>query len=275
MIPANDHNLHLSKGTLMRLTFLAAALAVFVTSTADAKTVLITGSNSGIGLEFAKQYAAKGWDVVTTHRRDTAPESLSTLKNAYPDQVRIETMDVTNFDQIDSLAAKLEGTAIDLLISNAGITGDFRNPAPQSFGTLDYEQWENFMRINALGGLKIAEAFTGHVKASEDKTIVSISSLAGTFGFKGPTMPGGYWYRASKATLNMYIKIIASDLKKDGVIVASLSPGQVKVEKMGNVSFPGLIEPDVSISGMISVIEGLTIEDTGTMFSHDGSRHAF
>ncbi|MBT4738981.1 MAG: SDR family oxidoreductase [Rhodospirillaceae bacterium] len=259
----------------MRLTTLAAALSVFVVASADAKTVLITGSNSGIGLEFAKQYASKGWDVIATHRRSAAPESLSALHGQYPNLIHIETMDVTNHEQIDALATKLEGTAIDVLISNAGITGDFRNPAPQSFGTLDYDQWENFMRINALGGLKVAEAFVNHVKASEDKTIVSISSLAGTFGFKGPTMPGGYWYKSSKATLNMYVKVIASDLKKDGVIIASLSPGQVKVEKMGDVSFPGLIEPQESISGMISVIEGLTLEDSGTLFSYDGSQHPF
>lgn len=259
----------------MRLTLLAAALTVFVTATADAKTVLITGSNSGIGLEFAKQYAAKGWDVVTTHRRDTAPESLSTLKNAYPDQVRIETMDVTNFDQIDSLATKLEGTAIDLLISNAGITGDFRNPAPQSFGTLDYEQWENFMRINALGGLKVSEAFVEHVKASEDKTILSLSSLAGSFGFKGPNMPGAYWYKASKTALNMYMKMVADDLRKDGVIVTLISPGSVAVEKMGDFRMPGMIETNVSVSNMISVIEGLTIEDSGAFYHYDGSPQPF
>ncbi|MDG2241888.1 MAG: SDR family NAD(P)-dependent oxidoreductase [Rhodospirillaceae bacterium] len=259
----------------MRRTLLVAALATFLIPSVEAKTVLITGSNSGIGLEFAKQYAAKGWDVIATHRRSAEPESLINLRREFPGLIHIETMDVTNHQQINDLASKLEGTTIDVLVSNAGITGDFRNPVPQSFGTLDYNQWESFMRINALGGLKIAEAFAGHVKASEDKTIVAISSLAGTFGFRGPTMPGGYWYKASKATLNMYIKIIAGDLEKDGVIVASLSPGQVKVEKMGDVNFPGLIEPQQSIGGMIAVIEGLSIEDTGKLFSYDGTQHPF
>ncbi|NKB44477.1 MAG: SDR family NAD(P)-dependent oxidoreductase [Alphaproteobacteria bacterium] len=259
----------------MRLTLFAAAIAAFVATSADAKTVLITGSNSGIGLEFAKQYAAKGWDVIATHRRSEAPESLKTLLAKHPDLIHIETMDVSNHEQIDALAAKLSDTAIDVLINNAGITGDFRNPAPQSFGTLAYDDWENFMRINALGPLKISEAFAPHVKASEDKKIVAVSSLAGSFGFKGPTMPGGYWYKVSKVTLNGYMKNVANDLKGDGVTVALLSPGQVKVEKMGNVNFPGLIEPSESIGGMISIIDGLTIEDSGAYYSYDGKPQPF
>lgn len=263
----------------MRLSRLAAAVAAFLAATsitqADAKTVLITGSNSGIGLEFAKQYAARGWDVVATHRRDTAPESLLTLKSEYPDLVRIETMDVTNHAQIDALAAKLKDTPIDVLINNAGITGDFSQPAPQSFGTLAYDQWENFMRINALGPLKVSEAFAPHVKASEDKKILAVSSLAGSFGYQGPNIAGGYWYKSSKTALNMYMKNIASDLKANGVIVAVLSPGTVKVEKMGDANFPGLIEPEDSIGGMISVIDGLTIEESGAYYRYDGTPQPF
>jgi NAD(P)-dependent dehydrogenase (short-subunit alcohol dehydrogenase family) len=257
----------------MNITIAAAAIAVFLTTSADAKTVLITGSNSGIGLEFAKQYAAKGWDVIATHRRSAEPDSLINLRNQYPDLIHIESMDVTNHEQIDALAEKLEGAAIDVLISNAGITGDFRNPEPQSLGTLDYEQWETFMRINALGGIKLSEAFATHVKASEDKTVVSITSLAGTLGYDGPTMPGGYWYKGSKAALNASIEIVASELEKDSVIVVLLSPGQVKVEKLGDVSYPGLIETEESIGGMVSVIEELTMEDSGMLFSYDGTRY--
>ena len=275
MIQAIQNDIRLIKGATMRFSLLAAAIAVFVTASVEAKTVLITGSNSGIGLEFAKQYAAKGWDVVATHRRSSEPESLVTVREQYPNLVRIETMDVTNFDHIDSLAEKLKGTSIDLLINNAGITGDFRNPIPQSFGTLAYDQWESFMRINALGPLKVSEAFVEHVKASEDKTIVAISTLAASFGFRGPNMPGGYWYKASKATLNMYMMNLAKDVKKDGVIVTLLSPGTVRVEKIADARFPGLIETEESINGMISVIEDLTIEDSGAYYRYDGSPQPF
>lgn len=260
----------------MRLTLIAAFVAALAAAPAtQAKTVLITGSNSGIGLEFAKQYAARGWDVIATHRRDDAPESLTMLKAQHPDLVHIETMDVTNHAQIDALAAKLSDMPIDVVINNAGITGNFRQPAPQSFGTLAYDQWENFMRINALGPLKVSEAFAPHVKASEEKKIVAVSSLAGSFGYQGPNMAGAYWYKASKATLNMYMKNVASDLKGDGVTVALLSPGTVKVEKMGDVSFPGLIEPSESIGGMIKIIDGLTVEDSGAYYRYDGTPQPF
>lgn len=260
----------------MRFALIAAFVAALAASpAAHAKTVLITGSNSGIGLEFAKQYAARGWDVIATHRRDDAPESLTSLKAEYSDLVHIETMDVTNHAQIDALAAKLSDRPIDVVINNAGITGDFRQPAPQSFGTLAYDQWENFMRINALGPLKVSEAFAPHVKASEDKKIVAVSSLAGSFGYDGPNMAGAYWYKSSKATLNMYMKNVASDLKGDGVTVALLSPGTVKVEKMGDVNFPGLLEPSESIGGMIKVIDGLTIEDSGAYYRYDGTAQPF
>ncbi|MEQ9349851.1 MAG: SDR family NAD(P)-dependent oxidoreductase, partial [Alphaproteobacteria bacterium] len=121
----------------------------------------------------------------------------------------------------------------------------------------------------------VSEAFAPHVKASEDKKILAVSSLAGSFGYQGPNIAGGYWYKSSKTALNMYMKNIASDLKADGVIVAVLSPGTVKVEKMGDANFPGLIEPEDSIGGMISVIDGLTIEESGAYYRYDGTPQPF
>ena len=85
------------------------AIALVVTSRhALAETVLITGANQGIGLEFARQYAARGWTVIATHRRPTTPEELAQLAAKYP-KVRIERMDVTDTAQIEALGAKLKG----------------------------------------------------------------------------------------------------------------------------------------------------------------------
>jgi len=254
---------------------LAILAVLFAPQDLSAETVLITGSNSGIGLEFAKQYAIKKWNVIATHRRKSEPESLVALRNKYPKLVRIETMDVSNIPQIDALAKKLNGEPIDILINNAGITGFFDGLEKQAFGSLDYKNWEEFMRINALGPLKVSEAFVENVKKSKVKVIVSISSLAGSFGFKGPNMPGGYWYKSSKTMLNMYMKNIASDLKKDGVTAVILTPGQVKVEKVAAFSSPSMIEPSVSIRGMIQVIESLTTEDSGSYFNYKGEVQPF
>src|SRR5215475_9317841 len=100
--------------------FLLTAVLAAAASQASADTVLITGANSGIGLEFAKQYAEKGWTVIATHRRDTPPESLAELMSKHPN-VRVEKMDVASKDQVFALAKKMQGQPIDVLINNAGI----------------------------------------------------------------------------------------------------------------------------------------------------------
>ena len=102
------------------LTALIAIAAGCAWTNAMAETVLITGANQGIGLEFAKEYAARGWTVIATHRRTTTPETLAALAAQYP-KVRIERMDVTDAAQIQALGAKLKGVPIDLLLSNAGL----------------------------------------------------------------------------------------------------------------------------------------------------------
>ena len=128
--------------TRRRAVAMASALAATTTigqhaQAADSMVVLVTGSNRGIGLEFVKQYAAKGWTVIATTR---SPDKADELKKvaASNKKVAIEQLDVADNASVDALAAKYKGKPIDLLINNAGITGDFRNPKPQSFGTLDH-----------------------------------------------------------------------------------------------------------------------------------------
>ncbi len=256
-------------------TGLLVGLGLFVLAgNAQAKTVLISGANSGLGLEFAKQYSALGWQVIATHRRDEIPKSLADL-SAARDNVRVERMDITKHDEIDALAAKLAAVPIDVLINNAGMTGDFRQREAQSFGTLDYAQFNIFMWTNALGALKVTEAFTPHVKASEGKKIVAVSSLAGSFGARGGGMPGGYWYKVSKAALNLFMTNIARELQPEGIAVALLSPGEVRVEKMAGYNNPRLIEPEVSISGMIDVIDSLSVETSGAFVRYNGEPQPF
>ncbi len=95
-------------------------------ATALAETVLITGANSGIGLELASQYAAKGWTVIATQRRAEVPKSLADLMAKYP-KVSVEALDVTNAEQAAALAKKLSDTPIDVLINNAGVYNDRGN----------------------------------------------------------------------------------------------------------------------------------------------------
>src|SRR5580692_485579 len=201
---------------LLTLVFgLALAAAA---GNAMAQTVLITGANQGIGLEFAKEYAARGWTVIATHRRTSTPEELAKLAAQYP-KVRVERMDVTDPAQIAALGAKLKGVPIDILLSNAGLvrTDPVNKPGGntnQMFGTLDYKLLDDFIHTNVAGPLMITETFISNVKASRQKKIIAISSAAGSvsvppFMPNGSPVPDHYWYRISKAALNSAMRLLS------------------------------------------------------------------
>ena len=231
-------------------------------------TVLITGANRGIGFEFAKQYAEKDWRVLATARNPDGADDLHALAGEYTGVV-IEQLDVSDPDSVDRLAEKLSGQAIDLLVNNAGIFGEFGD---QMFGRLKFDLFDTFMRTNALGPLKMCEAFLPHVKASRQKKMVSITSQAGSFALDSGDLPGMYYYKSSKAAQNMIMRNIAKDVKKDGVTVGILSPGMVNTagELPPERRFPGIIEPPESIAGMIEVIDDLSLEDSGSFIRYNG-----
>jgi NAD(P)-dependent dehydrogenase (short-subunit alcohol dehydrogenase family) len=236
-------------------------------------SVLITGSNRGIGLEFVKQYAAKGWFVIATTRKPMQAQRLGEIAHAN-ENVVIERLDVTNGTHIAALAAKYEGRPIDLLINNAGVSGDFMGPS-QAFGSLDYEQMDNFMSVNAIAPLRVTEALYENVRMSDQKKVVAITALLGVHSFNYGGFSGAYWYKVSKAALNAAMANLAREAAEDGVIVTLLTPGEVKVEKVGDNPGPRFIEPAVSIKGMIKVIDGLTPNDAGAIIRYNGRRYEF
>ena len=266
-------------------TFSIALMAIAIgvaSGQVPADTVLITGANQGIGLEFTKQYAARGWTVIATHRRSTTPEELATLAAKYP-KVRVERMDVTDAAQIEALGAKLKGVPIDILLSNAGLVrtdplekvGGNTN---QMFGTLDYKLLDDFIHTNVAGPLKISETFIANVKASKQKKIVAISSAAASvsvppFMPNGSPVPDHYWYRISKAALNSAMRLLSAQFKTDGVTVVMFHPGGVQVESFGNVKLPGFVPPEEAIGKMIKTIDGLTVKDSGRFLDNDGKDH--
>ncbi|HEX3838300.1 MAG TPA: SDR family oxidoreductase [Steroidobacteraceae bacterium] len=249
---------------------------------AAAATVLITGANQGIGLEFAKEYAARGWTVIATHRRTSTPAELAKLAAQYP-KVRIERMDVTDAAQIAALGAKLKGVPIDILLNNAGLvrTDPVNKPggnANQKFGTLDYRLLDEFIHTNVAGPLMITETFIGNVKASHQKKIIAISSAAGSvsvppFMPNGSPVPDHYWYRISKAALNSAMRLLAAQFKDQGITVVMFHPGGVQVESFGNDKLPGFVPPPEAVGKMIRTIDGLTIKDTGRFLDNDGKDH--
>jgi NAD(P)-dependent dehydrogenase (short-subunit alcohol dehydrogenase family) len=281
--PASMRGIGTMQSALRMFSVALGVLALGVSSgRALAETVLITGSNQGIGLEFAREYAARGWTVIATHRRSTTPEELAKLAAKYP-KVRIERMDVTDPAQIEALGAKLQGMPIDILLSNAGMvrTDPLDKPGGnknQMFGTLDYKLLDEFVHTNIAGPLKLAEVFIPNVRASKLKKIVAISSAAGSvsvppFMPNGSPVPDHYWYRITKAGLNSAMRLLSAQFKQDGVIVVMFHPGGVQVESFGNFRAPGFVPPEEAIGKMIKTIDGLTMKDTGRFMDNDGKDH--
>ena len=157
------------------------------------RTVLVTGANRGLGLEFCRQYAVAGWRVIAACRQPESAEALRALAVQHGN-LAIETLDVADFAQIDALAGKLNGEAIDVLLNNAGIYGD---EAGKGFGHLDYAKWQMTLAVNTMAPVKMAEAFLPHLQRGQDKLIASVSSLMGSMTDNGGG--GSLLYRSSKA----------------------------------------------------------------------------
>ncbi len=225
--------------------------------------VLVTGAGRGLGLEFARQYAEDGWDVLACVRAPQKAADLQRLAAESQGRVAVHTLDVTDFAAIDTLARQLSGRAIDVLINNAGTMGS----RGSTFGSSDFADWEQVFRLNAFAPLKMAEAFAGHVGRSSEKKLVSVSTIMASMARNN--MGGFYAYRASKAALNAIVVSLAIDLgRRHGILAAALHPGWVRTDMGGPRAE---IDARASVAGMRRVIASLTRERAGRFWAYDGS----
>ena len=234
-------------------------------------SVLISGANRGLGLEFTRQYLDDNWRVIALCRDTDAAMDLSDLGATYA-TLEIFQCDVGDFEAIDEIAQGLRGRTIDVLLNNTGVfgpkrkaDGDFR----QSFGHIDFDILSDVLRVNTLAPLKIVEALVDNVLAGEQKKIVIITSKLGSIA---NTSPGLYAYRTSKAAVNMVMATLARELGPRGGIVAALNPGWVQTDMGGADANLTAAE---SIGRMRQVIAGLTIEQSGAFLDYDGSTIAW
>jgi len=214
-------------------------------------TVLITGANRGIGLEFARQYRADGWQVIAAAR---APEKATELQAT---GARVEALDTADPDSIKALASRLAGDVIDVLIANAGVY-------PHG---LDAAGWAGAFATNCIGPTLLAQALLPNLRSGGLRRMVAITSLMGSI--TDNNSGGSIAYRSSKAALNAAWHSLAIDLRPEGVIAAVLHPGWVQTD-MGGRGAP--IDPQTSVSGLRQVIAGLTPEQSGGFFNYDGQR---
>ena len=222
----------------------------------ELNTILVTGANRGLGLEFARSYAADGWRVHACCRHPEKARELSAIAG----DVVIHKLDVTDGLRVASLARELADERIDILINNAGVFH-----AGNDLGRVDYEDWVEELKVNTIAPARMAERFVKPVAASERKLIVNITSGLGSIA--NTTSGESIVYRSSKAGLNMVAKCLSLAYAERGITVVALSPGWVRTN-MGGAN--ARLTPAESIAKMRKVIDRLTPADSGRFFNQDG-----
>ena len=248
-------------------------------------TVLITGSNRGIGLEFATQYAEAGWRVIATCRSPSRAEELQAIAARYPHMV-VETLDIADAASVAALADKFREQPVDVLLNNAALLGD---PGPQVYPDIDFELFERIVMTNTVGTTRVIVAFREHVAASEQKKVVILGSAAGSIS-QVSAAPNSYLpYRASKAGLHLIARNLSLHLAGQGITVGLINPGLVDTRGILDLK-PGdpvpeqfkpvmpLIEqgiiklqtPTEAVADMRVRIDALSTEDPGRFLNYDG-----
>ncbi|MDA1076482.1 MAG: SDR family oxidoreductase [Proteobacteria bacterium] len=227
-------------------------------------TVLITGANKGIGLELARQLSARGDDVIACCRNPAAATDLNKLDKA---RVVVKEVHVGDADSVAKLKSDLGDRPIDVLINNAGAAG----PAPQNQSALqmDYDGWMDTFAINTMAPLRMVQTFHGNLKAGTNAKAVTITSQMGALDLNMPVM---YAYCSSKAAVNKVMRMLSTELAKDGVAVTLIHPGWVKTD-MGGAGAD--ITAQESAAGIISVVDGVSVESTGRFYKWNGEGHAW
>ncbi len=217
-------------------------------------TLLITGAARGLGLDFVKQYAAKGWRV---HACAREPGALKQIKG----DIQIHKLEVTDYQAVAGLAETLAGESIDVLLCNAGVAGR----EATVLGSIDPAVWRQTFEVNALAPLMMAEAFVEYVARSQARKLIAVSSRLGSIALADS---GRYAYRASKTALNMQWKGLSVDLAGKGVICVVLHPGWVQTDMGGQAA---TLTVEQSVPAMVKVIDGLKPADTGRFINYDGT----
>ena len=227
----------------------------------ESRTVLVTGANRGLGLEFVRQYADDGWRVFAASRAPKAARELKELESRHAGRIAVLALDVTDGESVKAAAGHLRGEPIDLLLNNAGVGG----PPGQKVGSLDYAAWARVLDANVLGPARVIEAFVENVAKGRDKRIVTVTSRMGSI--EDNSSGGSYAYRSSKAGVNAAMKSFSIDLAPRGITCVVVHPGWVRTD-MGGAG--GKLTPAESVKSLRSLIESLKKKDSGKFFNYDG-----
>lgn len=219
------------------------------------RTVLVTGSSRGLGLDFVRILAGRGDRVIATARApERSPELARLAWKTLPLKVDDEA-------SIAALARDLAGTPIDVLINNAGVSGEDRTVEALSFAEFD-----RVFRTNAFAPGVLTRALLPNLRAGKARMVLNISSQLGSIANARPGF--SYAYNASKSALNMITARLAKDLANEAFTVVSFCPGWNKTD-MGGPNAP--LEGRDSIATLLATADRLTPEDSGKYLRIDGS----
>lgn len=214
-------------------------------------TVLVTGANRGIGLEYCRQLQQRGDQVIAVCRQ-SSPE-LDVI------DVEIESgVDLTNEANRANLVRRLAGRSLDTVILNAGLL------VSMGLDDLDPEAIRRQFEVNALAPLLLARSLVPLMPWGS--RLALMTSRMGSIDDN--SSGGSYGYRMSKVALNIAGKSLAVDLRPEGIAVAILHPGLVRTRM---IQFnPRGVSPEESVRGLLTRIDGLTLDNSGTFWHANG-----
>ncbi len=227
-------------------------------------TVVITGANRGLGLALAKHYLATGATVIGGCRN---PDSAKDLAAA---GAEVHQLDIGSGASIAAFGAAVGDRPVDVLFNNAGIDATAVGADDGARGALDLTeaQFRSVIDVNLLGPLLMVQALADNLRAATGK-VINVSSQVGSFDV-AQRIGRDASYASSKAALNMLSVKQSQVLQPDGVSVIALHPGWVRSDMGGPRA---TLDPADAASSIAVVVDGLTIDRTGSFLQWDGSVH--
>lgn len=226
-------------------------------------TVLITGANRGIGFALTQQYCEAGNNVIACARTPDSADDLNALAAASDGRVTVVQLDVGDPASIKAAGATVGDQAIDVLINNAGALGGMQ----QGLDDFDIAEWHKTLDVNTIGPLLMAQTFKDNLIKSGNANFMTVSSQLAASTWP---MGGFYIYSSTKAAVSKCCQALALDWANEPVTVGIMHPGYVQTGMGGPAAD---ITADESAAGIISVIAGMTKEDSGKFYKWNGEIH--
>jgi NAD(P)-dependent dehydrogenase (short-subunit alcohol dehydrogenase family) len=224
---------------------------------ASDRVALVTGGNRGLGLEICRQLAEAGFDVVLGSRDAAKGERAA---SELGERVVALQLDVADDESVGAAAAAVEERfgRLDVLVNNAAILYDTTNRGVD----VDLDDVRRGLETNLLGAWRTTQAFLPLLRRGASARVVNVSSEAGSLA----SMSGGTpIYGVSKAALNALTRILAAELRGEGILVNAVCPGWTETDMGGPGGRP-------VADGAASVVWGVNIPDDGPSggFFRDG-----